>query len=638
MNTEQLYSAMLNVQPPAQADILHEVGQQYGYNDRLAGLRQQASEIQKKMLGDQSALFSATNPDGSAVDPRVLVAQYQQSLTSGAERLNQIQKVQDVYSAEMQTLAGAMADQYKAKAQSTQSAIQFMQQLNQEKNADRSFGLQKDQFEFQKDQFEYQKDQAEKPEWVQDTNGNWVNKASTINPWTSLQDFTSSLKRNTSGSFNNVWQDANNPGNIMADTQGQKEIALKLWASGFYKSPNWRTYAVFPSMGSGMQAMMSDLKTKIAWGSSWVRPTTTLAEFASGWVSWPNAQQNTNAVNAYVKVTGYNQNTRIADIPLDKLAKAIVQHEWVDISKNANIWIASQYNPQNDPNLVEVLDNKFFDKTTGKSISGEEAQTMYGKPTVQWKKEYTETQKNLMYGMDAKNISSVDQKILTQNGLKAEDVYNYKAKLKEGKWSQWLDDTEYKRVNQIIDDLDADQVTKTFKKTQEAFDFASRASIGDNATDNQALIYAFAKAMDPDSVVREGEYATVQKYSQTWKEKFSMDVNRAMNGQEFISEDAKKNIVNAIKSKYGASKGEYESLRNTKIKKINDISGRNIGEIAIPSDVREISSQPQNKNTTTLGEIAIPSDVREISSQPQNKNTTTPGLPPPKWGTLISKW
>ena len=182
MNTEQLYSAMLNVQPPAQADLLHAVGQQYGYNDRLAGLRQQASEIQKKMLGDQSALFSATNPDGSAVDPRVKVAQYQQGLTSGAERLNQIQKVQDVYSAEMQTLAGAMADQYKAKAQSTQSAIQFMQQLNQEKNADRSFGLQKDQFEFQKDQFEYQKGQAGKPEWVQDTNGNWTDKNSSTNP------------------------------------------------------------------------------------------------------------------------------------------------------------------------------------------------------------------------------------------------------------------------------------------------------------------------------------------------------------------------------------------------------------------------------------------------------------------------
>lgn len=38
--------------------------------------------------------------------------------------------------------------------------------------------------------------------------------------------------------------------------------------------------------------------------------------------------------------------------------------------------------------------------------------------------------------MDAKNLSTIDQKILAQNGLQADDVYNYKASLKQGKWSQ----------------------------------------------------------------------------------------------------------------------------------------------------------------------------------------------------------
>jgi hypothetical protein len=35
------------------------------------------------------------------------------------------------------------------------------------------------------------------------------------------------------------------------------------------------------------------------------------------------------------------------------------------------------------------------------------------------------------------------------------------------------------------------------------------------------MVYAFAKIMDPESVVREGEYETVKKYSQSllskWK-------------------------------------------------------------------------------------------------------------------------
>ncbi len=134
------------------------------------------------MLGDQSALFSAVNPDGTPVDPRVKVAQYQENITRDSQRLSQIQKVQDVYKAEMHTLAGALSDQYKAKAQETQTAIQFMQQLNQEKNQDRQYRLQQDQFNLSKDQFGFQKDQAGKPEWIQDTTGNWVDKNASIKP------------------------------------------------------------------------------------------------------------------------------------------------------------------------------------------------------------------------------------------------------------------------------------------------------------------------------------------------------------------------------------------------------------------------------------------------------------------------
>lgn len=214
-------------------------------------------------------------------------------------------------------------------------------------------------------------------------------------------------------------------------------------------------------------------------------------------------------------------------------------------------------------------------------------------PQNQWVKEYSDTQKNVMQGMDAKNISAQDAKILQQNKLSASDVYNYKASQKANKWSQWLDDTEYKRVNSVIDDLAGDQTTKSFKKVQEAYNFASKLQGGNTATDNQALIYAFAKAMDPDSVVREGEYATVQKYSQTWWDQLGMNINRILNGQEFISNTAKKNMVSTIGSKYSASKDAYNNIRKTKIQMINDIAGKDIGEKAIPSDVMEIQSSSE---------------------------------------------
>jgi len=113
------------------------------------------------------------------------------------------------------------------------------------------------------------------------------------------------------------------------------------------------------------------------------------------------------------------------------------------------------------------------------------------------------------------------------------------------------------------------------------------------------LIYAFAKAMDPDSVVREGEYATVQKYSQTWGEQFKMNINRASLGQEFISDEAKKSMVDTIRSKYEASKWQYEIERKNKVKRINDYSWKDIGDQVIPSNVSINTAQPWFNETGT---------------------------------------
>lgn len=209
-------------------------------------------------------------------------------------------------------------------------------------------------------------------------------------------------------------------------------------------------------------------------------------------------------------------------------------------------------------------------------------------------------------------ISDVDTKKFAAAIAKHDSWYDYSTygqfrwQTQSTNWTQWLDTNTIKRVNAVIDDASTDQVSKTFKKSQEAYIFAKSVADGKWATDNQALIYAFAKAMDPDSVVREGEYATVQKYSQTRWDLLGMNVNRAMNGQEFISEQAKKNIVNTIKTRYEASKQAYESVRNNKVKIINDIAWKPIGETIIPSDVIEQTIQPDIKETFTAKFSTVP--------------------------------
>ena len=121
-----------------------------------------------------------------------------------------------------------------------------------------------------------------------------------------------------------------------------------------------------------------------------------------------------------------------------------------------------------------------------------------------------------------------------------------------------------------------------------------------NPTDDQALIYSLAKVLDPGSVVREGEYATVQKYAQSWVDAYGKWVTQAVNGTGFLSEQARKNIKSTIESKYKTSKKTYDNLSNQYIQGINDLTGRQDGDKFIRdytvSDQQDTSEEAGNAN------------------------------------------
>lgn len=332
-----------------------------------------------------------------------------------------------------------------------------------------------------------------------------------------------------------------NPWNIMDTGFGGQKVA-------------WERFTRFETPQAGFNALVAKIENIQAGNSNVYSPDMTLLQYISKYAPASDNNNPGSYANAVAKNLWITTSTKIKDIDATKLAEEHARHE-----------------DGNSYRMLKDLGIIWWEKS--------------------WEvKDFTDTQKNIMSSIDIKNPTKVDEAILSKSGLTLEDAYNYKESLKQGKWSQWLDDIEYKRVNTVIDDLASDQVTKTFKKSQEAYNFATKVKAWDNATDNQALIYAFAKAMDPDSVVREWEYATVQKYSQVWWDKLGMNINRILNGQEFISKSAKDNIVNTIKSKYDASKDSYESLRNTKIKMINDIAWKDIWDKALPSDVMQLDS------------------------------------------------
>lgn len=127
--------------------------------------------------------------------------------------------------------------------------------------------------------------------------------------------------------------------------------------------------------------------------------------------------------------------------------------------------------------------------------------------------------------------------------------------------------------------FDTQPVTKRVQIMAEAVSFVSALDPNSkNPADDQALIYAFAKAMDPDSVVREGEYATVQKYAQSWVESFGFNALRVLQNREFLTPQARANLKSTITARFAAAKQQYDNVRREYGRRINRLTGQVDGE------------------------------------------------------------
>jgi hypothetical protein len=148
---------------------------------------------------------------------------------------------------------------------------------------------------------------------------------------------------------------------------------------------------------------------------------------------------------------------------------------------------------------------------------------------------------------------------------------------------QYGDLTEKQRIfiDKYSSEFKNEATVKNFQVVAEGFDFA-QSLIDDKgritSSDDQGLIYAFAKAMDPNSVVREGEYRTVQNYAQSWAEKFGFDVKRIASNTPFLTQEARENMVTTIQKKFNASERAYTNIYSEYSNKIDDLLERkNIG-------------------------------------------------------------
>lgn len=168
-------------------------------------------------------------------------------------------------------------------------------------------------------------------------------------------------------------------------------------------------------------------------------------------------------------------------------------------------------------------------------------------------------------------------------------------------------------VRSRVSAFKSEPIVQNFATIQEGRNFAT--SISDttkNPADDQALIYSLAKALDPGSVVREGEYATAQKYAQSWVKAYGKGVEQALLGTGFLSQEARSNIKKTIEQKYGASLKSYENIYNQYKSGIENLTGGTNGDkfltdYRIPTTTNEPTAptgeQPVDFSTMTDEEL-----------------------------------
>ena len=164
-----------------------------------------------------------------------------------------------------------------------------------------------------------------------------------------------------------------------------------------------------------------------------------------------------------------------------------------------------------------------------------------------------------------------------------------------------------RRANQLADKFQAHPTVKRANTMSEAVSFVNGLDVNTkNPADDQALIYAFAKAMDPESVVREGEYATVQKYAQSWLEKFGFDARRVLSSNvPILTPQARQNLKTTITARFGSTKAQYDAIRRQFATQINRTTGKDDGEDWLIDALGESSASAQQPGRKKIGRFDV---------------------------------
>lgn len=128
------------------------------------------------------------------------------------------------------------------------------------------------------------------------------------------------------------------------------------------------------------------------------------------------------------------------------------------------------------------------------------------------------------------------------------------------------------RIDRITNSFNASPLVKEFNEVQAQYQTISQVvNSAWSGPGDMSIIFAFMKALDPTSVVREAEYANAAKSGNIftgWAAKFNGALSP--NGG-FLSEQVKRDFLKTIETRMGVKRAQYDNLRKQTVQKIDRI-------------------------------------------------------------------
>ena len=119
-----------------------------------------------------------------------------------------------------------------------------------------------------------------------------------------------------------------------------------------------------------------------------------------------------------------------------------------------------------------------------------------------------------------------------------------------------------KAVNDVTQQFLQQPITKNYIEVKTNLDFVNKINPDTaSATDKMALIYTFARVMDPSSAVREGEYASVGSNARSYVESLAINAEKVFNNPGELQPSHVRKLLVTLNNKYDSFIKQYEGLK-----------------------------------------------------------------------------